>query len=103
MCRNPDEKVCNQRDGREWIVSFPDEVHATLTGEAITATSGILFAPKPQEIRRMLRALRREQRWSQAFAASVLGVTESAVVKWEAGKRDPNGAAAKLIFLLYSL
>jgi transcriptional regulator with XRE-family HTH domain len=33
--------------------------------------------------------------------AAVLGVSISALSKWETGERTPNGAAAKLIFVLY--
>lgn len=62
-----------------------------------------IFAPEPARLRQMLLELRKKHRWSQRFTAAVLGVSLSALIKWEAGKRNPNGAAAKLIFLLHSL
>ena len=63
---------------------------------------GKVLSPKPAEIREMLLAIRKHLAWSQFFTAAVLGVTKSAIVKWESGEREARGAAAKLIFLLYS-
>lgn len=102
MSQEAAENAFGQRDGTEWVVSPPDEVHPSFGGQAAANLSAAIFAPSPEQIRDMLIALRHHQRWSQAFAAAVLGVSESAVVKWELGKREPNGAAAKLIFLLHS-
>jgi transcriptional regulator with XRE-family HTH domain len=102
MCQETAKQVIGERDGTEWIVSPPDEVHPPISGEEAGNLSALLYAPSSVEIREMLLALRLRQRWSQAFTAAVLGVTEGAVVKWESGKRKPNGAAAKLIFLLHS-
>src|SRR4051794_26136812 len=101
-CQKTAQSASNQRDGKEWIVSPPDEVHPPLSGEIIGKFGEFLYAPSPKEIRDMLIALSRRQKWWQSLRGAVLGVTESAVVKWEAGKRKPNGAAAKLIFLLHS-
>ena len=74
---------------------------AELFGEAGRGLTK-LFAPTPRKLSRMLRTLRRRLGWSQSDAASVLGVTKSSVVKWEAGVRRPCGTAGKLIFLLYT-
>jgi hypothetical protein len=92
-------RVCN---GSEAIFSPPDELHPTLGGASVAQLSDI-FAPKPERLRQMLLELRKQHHWSQGFAVGVLGVSLSALVKWEAGTRNPNGAAAKLIFLLHSL
>jgi DNA-binding XRE family transcriptional regulator len=102
MNESTTQKVDNRRDGTEWVISPPDEFHPLVNGDTIGKVADLLYAPSGEEIRGMLFELRRQQRWSQAFAAAVLGVTEGAVVKWEAGNRKPNGAARKLIFLLYS-
>jgi DNA-binding transcriptional regulator YiaG len=93
------------RSFRKWsdpeiAISPPGELHAALAGVTMVALAKFL-APEPEEIQRMLLELRKEHRWSQGFAASVLGVSVSALSKWETGLRTPNGAAAKLIFLLY--
>lgn len=98
MTENTVQQVENRRDGTEWVVSPPAEVHPTLSGDLIIPLAKTLYAPTPEEIRGMLLELRRHQKWSQGFAAAVLGVTEGAIVKWESGARKPNGAAAKLIF-----
>ena len=84
-----------------WVVSPPDEFHPTWEGNGYFQFAK-LIAPKPAEVRRMLFALRKKFRWPQTFAAQVFGVTPGAITKWETGQRDPNGAAVKLIFLLYS-
>jgi transcriptional regulator with XRE-family HTH domain len=85
----------------KWI-SLPCELHAALAGATMISV-GKVFEPGPEEIKQMLLDLRKEHRWSQGFAASVLGVSVSALSKWEVGLRVPNGAAAKLIFLLYHI
>jgi hypothetical protein len=102
MCEKSPIQAFGPRRKSDWFVSPPDEVHPEWGGEMVGKISELLYAPSAEEIRSMLIALRQQQRWSQAFAAAVLGVTEGAVVKWEAGNRKPNGAAAKLIFFLHS-
>lgn len=89
-----------KRSDPEIAISPPGELHAALAGATMIAVAK-LFEPEPHEIKRMLLVLRKEHRWSQGFAASVLGVSVSTLSKWETGLRTPNGAAAKLIFLLY--
>ena len=49
----------------------------------------------------MLLEMRTRLRWSQEFAASVLGVPLATLRKWEDGTRNPSGAARKLIWLLH--
>jgi hypothetical protein len=85
----------------DWVVSPPDEFHPYWVGNGWFQVAKF-YAPKPAEVRSMLLALRKKFRWPKTFAAQVFGVTTSALEKWEVGDRDPNGAAAKLIFLLYS-
>lgn len=89
---------------RDWVISTPNTIHAAheLGGPGMLALTGLL-APKPKQVRRMLLELRRHHRWSQGFAASVLGVGKSSVTKWETKWRNPCGSAAKLIFLLHYL
>ena len=82
------------------MISAPDEFHPNLGGEGVIGLAAV-FAPKTTEIRHMLLRLRRRHRWSQGFAAAVLGASRSTLVKWESGERNPCGPAAKLIFLLY--
>jgi DNA-binding transcriptional regulator YiaG len=84
----------------EIAISLPNELHLALAGATMNSV-GKIFEPEPEKIREMLPALRKQHRWPQGFAASVLGVSTSAVAKWEIGARTPNGAAKKLIFLLY--
>src|SRR5207249_11879606 len=91
-----------RNDKTDWVISPPDEIHPTFGGAGLIGLARA-FAPRPEEIRRMLLALREQHRWSQGFAASMLGVSMSALVKWEAGTREPRGCAAKMIFLLYGL
>lgn len=100
MC-NMEARSDRKNGNTDWVISPPDEIHPLLTGEGALDVAE-LFAPKPAEVRRMLLALRKRLRWSQPFAAMVLGVTPSAIAKWESCDRQANGAAAKLIFLLYS-
>jgi transcriptional regulator with XRE-family HTH domain len=85
----------------DWVISPPDEVHLTLGGVTMEGLCRC-FRPEPKALRQMLLDLRGVHRWSQGFAASVLGVSVSTIVKWESGVRNPTGSAAKLIFLLYS-
>src|SRR5262245_934352 len=63
---------------------------------------GKVFSPGPQEASLMLRELRQRYGWSQSQAAMVLGVSKSALSKWECGFRKPGGVAKKLIFFLHA-
>lgn len=83
-------------------MSPPDEIHPSIGVEGMLRLSDC-FAPEPKKVRRMLLALRRHHRWSQRFAAAVFGVPITTMTKWESGKRNPSGAAAKFIFLLHAL
>jgi DNA-binding transcriptional regulator YiaG len=84
------------------VYSPPGQFHADVGGKCMVSLSDF-FAPEPREIQRMLRVLRQYHRWSQPFAAAVFGVSASTLSKWEIGARHPNGAAAKLVFLLYDV
>jgi DNA-binding transcriptional regulator YiaG len=89
-------------DEKSVSASLPGEDRPLVSGESARLLAKA-FAPKPGEVRQMLIKLRKRYGWSQADAARALGVTTSAVVKWEGGDREANGAAAKLIFLLHTL
>jgi len=95
------ERVTQRRKRSDWVLS-PGEKHP----QAFFGEGGLglmhLYAPTNLELRRMLLALRRKLGWSQSAAAGVMGVTKSAIVKWESGKRKPTGASAKMIFFLHS-
>ena len=84
-----------------WTYSSPGDFHPTLGAVGMQAIARV-FAPEPREIVQMLKQLRAHHRWTRAFAAAVVGVNSSTVLKWEAGTRIPSGSAAKLIFLLFS-
>ena len=99
-CGKMTVRTDRRADGTDWVISPPDEVHPNLGGEGVIGLAAV-FAPKTTEIRHMLLRLRRRHRWSQGFAAAVLGASRSTLVKWESGERNPCGPAAKLIFLLY--
>jgi DNA-binding transcriptional regulator YiaG len=89
-------------DGTDFVMSPPGEIHLVFAwGGQATASMSSALTPKDEVIREMLLSLRRQHRWSQGFAAAVLGVSVSTLVKWESGKRNPNGSARKLVFLLY--
>jgi hypothetical protein len=95
------ESVVNHHPKTTKVVSLPDEFHPFFgqTGNLLFAEA---FAPTDREIRRMLIALRRRLGWSRGFAAAEIGVTESAIEKWEKGRRRPRGASRKLIWFLHS-
>jgi DNA-binding transcriptional regulator YiaG len=78
-----------------------DQIVAAFSGEFLL-TLAKLFAAEPEEIRRMLLDLRRRRGWSQGVAAAMLGVSRSALVKWEGGARKPCGSAARLICVLHA-
>ena len=67
MTENITQQVENRRDGTEWVVSPPDEVHPTLSGDLIIPLTKTLYAPTPQEIRGMLFELRRRQNGHRAL------------------------------------
>jgi len=72
------------------------------SGELMSELANI-FAPNPEQIRRMLFELRSRLAWSQAYLGAVLGVPKATLRKWELGQRNPSGAAKKLIWLLHAL
>jgi DNA-binding transcriptional regulator YiaG len=87
---------------KDWLVSLPDELHPNLGPKCLDSFVGAL-APDIEAIRQMLIELRMKMKWPRHFAAVVLGVPASTLAKWETGKRNPSGAAKKLIFLLHAL
>jgi len=95
------ESVINRHKRTDVVISPPDEFHPLLGGDDALMVANT-FRPEPAELRRMLRSLRKRLGLAQSLTAALLGVTKSAVVKWESGERTPTGAAAKMIFLLYS-
>jgi len=62
----------------DFVVSPPDEFHPLLGGDHALALARI-FAPKPLEIRQMLKSLRLHLGWSQAFASTVIKVTRDLI------------------------
>ena len=88
----------------DWVVSQPDLLHPAgdFGGELVRVLASF-NAPKPTEFKVMLLELREQFRWPQSFAAASLNVSTSAITKWEAGTRQPTGAAAKLIWLYHTL
>ena len=77
-----------------------DDLHPNLSGRAINEMAR-LFAPDREAVRGMLVKLRHHWRWSEDFAAAVLGFPTVTLRKWENGERNPSGAARKLIWFLY--
>src|SRR5258707_195658 len=78
-----------------------DGTHPLISGEG-GRQAGKLLAPKPAEIRQMLKELRKTLGWSQSDAAMVLDVSVSCVAKWETGARLAGGPAAKWIYFLHA-
>lgn len=92
---------CDNMKKTDVVVSPPGEFHPLVGGDGALMLANTL-RPEPAELRRMLRCLRKRLGLAQSFTAALLGVTRSAVSKWENGERTPTGAAAKMVFLLYS-
>jgi len=95
------ENVVNNHPRTTCVVSPPDEFHPFF-GQNLNLGLAEIAAPKSPEIRQMLLELRKLLGWSRGFAASVIGVTESSIEKWEKGRRRPTGAARKFIWFLHS-
>lgn len=79
-----------------------DTVFACLPGENYEMVERSL-APSGAAVRQMLLTLRKYLRWSRPMLAAYMGVSRDVVRRWEDGSRNPNGAARRLIWLLYHL
>jgi DNA-binding transcriptional regulator YiaG len=89
-------------------IPYRKEVYLTEDGDVLITQSGAmglkfanLYAPSPGVARAMIRALRERKKWSQAMLAAILGVPLGTVRRWEAGTRNPCGAARKLIWIMW--
>ncbi|MCB5162563.1 helix-turn-helix domain-containing protein [Marinomonas algarum] len=47
-----------------------------------------------------IKAIRHKEHISQGVLASVLAMSTESIQKWEQGKSQPNGAAARLLYLI---
>jgi putative transcriptional regulator len=62
----------------------------------------VLFKPAPIWTKKSIQNLRKKVfRMSQPEFASVLNVKTTTVRAWEQGRRNPDGAAARLLEILY--
>ena len=77
-------------------------VFACLPGENYELLAQAL-APSVAEVRAMLINMRTQLRWSRPMLGAYRGVGRDVVRRWEDGTRNPNGAARRLIWMLYNL
>jgi len=77
-------------------------VFASLPGETYESLERVL-APSGPEVRAMLINLRTKLTWSRPMLAAYMGISKDVVRRWEDGSRNPNGAARRLIWMLYQL
>jgi len=61
------------------------------------------LAPTTAEVRAMLINMRTKLMWSRPMLAAYMGISKDVVRRWEDGSRNPNGAARRLIWMLYQL
>ena len=91
-------------------VPYRKKVYCGENGEVFITGSGELglgyariYAPSSDTIRAMLLRLRRQQRWSRATLALVLGVPKNTLRRWEDRTRNPCRSSKKLIWFVYTL
>jgi DNA-binding transcriptional regulator YiaG len=60
------------------------------------------FRPRPSELRRMLHQVRDHHRESLSACAIRYGVSRSTIIKWASGRRAPSGAAARIIWIVWT-
>jgi DNA-binding transcriptional regulator YiaG len=91
-------------------IPYRKQVYISQDGEAYLTASGDLslgyariYAPSSEKIREMLLRLRRDQGWSRATLAAVLGVPKHTLRRWEDRSRSPCGSSKKLIWLVHML
>jgi DNA-binding transcriptional regulator YiaG len=77
-------------------------VFASLPGENYELLERAL-APSGAEVRAMLIHMRSKLLWSRPMLAAYMGISRDVVRRWEDGSRNPNGAARRLIWMLYQL
>jgi DNA-binding transcriptional regulator YiaG len=77
-------------------------VFASLPGENYELMERAL-APSGAEVRAMLINMRSKLLWSRPMLAAYMGVSRDVVRRWEDGSRNPNGAARRLVWMLYQL
>jgi DNA-binding transcriptional regulator YiaG len=61
------------------------------------------LVPSAEATRQTMIGLRRDMKWSRATLAAVLGVSFHTVRRWEEGKKQPSGAARRLVWLISTL
>jgi putative transcriptional regulator len=72
------------------LLSSIDEMKAHMRGEETDMEISFVGEPDPRQIRDRMGL-------SQKDFAHVLGVSVKTLQNWEQGRRNPNGAAAKLL------
>ena len=74
----------------EELLDSVDEMKAHQRGQETNTRVSFVGEPDPREIRDRMGL-------SQSDFAHVLGVSVKTLQNWEQGRRNPNGAAAKLL------
>jgi putative transcriptional regulator len=77
-----------------------EEAIAFHRGKATLKTNAWRLRPAPKFTRRDIRRLRRKLRISQGVLAAALNVSMATVQSWEQGRRQPEGAAERLLEVL---
>lgn len=80
-----------------------DEATGCITGDWMSGRGQIgltrVLAPKPEETREMLLALREKFHFSRGELAALLASSEAALKAWECNRRSPSLIARRLIWM----
>ncbi len=86
--------------GQRLIASLEQGLEALRSGRELPSTT-VIIPPDPAPFKsEYLVTLRKRYQMTQPVLAALLNVSDKAVESWEQGKRNPNGAALRLLQML---